>query len=114
MHPFTYGQTVTLVRRAVSGTDEYGNDTFTETQEDIPLCVVAPTGGSELIQFTDQVNDPMQVWLPAGTDLTYLDAIIFEGLKYEVQGNPNSFTSPFSGHISPVQISVLRVSGAST
>jgi hypothetical protein len=54
------------------------------------------------------------VYLPTGTVVTDLDAVLINGVKYEVQGNPFNFTSPFSGHQSPVQIRVTSVIGAST
>lgn len=113
MHPFTYGQTVTIVQRIPAGQDEYGNDAFTDQTVDIPLCVVAPANTSETFSFTEQVSDTVMVYFPAGTEVGYLDAVLINGDKYEVQGNPQSFISPFSGHDSPVQVRVSRVTGAS-
>lgn len=113
MHPFTYGQTVTIVRRIPAGRDEYGNDKFTDQTEDIPLVVVAPANSSEIISFTEQTDDTVMLYFPTGTDISYLDAVLIDGDKYEVQGNPQGFLSPFSGHSSPVQVRVHRVSGAS-
>jgi hypothetical protein len=114
VHPFTYGQTVTLIRRIVSGTDpEYGNDLYSETREDVALCVIAPANSSETFSFTEQTDDTVMVYLPTGTDVSYLDAVLINGDKYEVMGNAQSFISPFSGHNSPVQVRVNRVTGAS-
>ena len=114
MHPFTYGQTVTLIRRVVSGTDpEYGNDTYTETREDVALCVIAPASSSEVFQFTEQTSDSVMLYLPTGTDVSFLDAVLIDGDKYEVAGNSQTFISPFSGHVSPVVVRLSRVTGAS-
>lgn len=113
MHPFTYGQTVTIVRRIPAGRDEYGNDAFTDQMEDVPLCVVAPANTSETFSFTEYTSDTVMVYLPTGTDISYLDAVLINGKKYEVQGNPQNFNSPFSGHNSPVQIRVSGDTGAS-
>lgn len=111
--PFTYGPTVTLVQRTVSGKDEYGNDTYSEVQTDIPNCVFVPSSSTEIIQFTDQVATSVTVFVPYGTDVDYLDAVIVGGIRYEVQGEPSVWMSPFSGHTSPIQINANRVLGVS-
>lgn len=113
MHPFTYGQTVTIVRRVPAGRDEYNNDKFTDQTVDVPRVVVAPANSSETYQFTEQTDDTVMLYFPTGTDISFLDAVLIDGDKYEVQGNAQSFISPFSGHNSPVQVRVNRVTGAS-
>lgn len=113
MHPFSNGQTVTIIRRIPAGRDEYGNDKFTDQTEAVPLCVVAPSNSSETYSFTEQTDDTVMVYFPTGTDLGYLDAVLINNEKYEVQGNPQTFKSPFSGHNSPVQVRVNRITGAS-
>jgi hypothetical protein len=113
MHPFTYGQTVTLIHRVPAGVDEYGNDAFTDQTEDVKLVVVAPANTSEAVQFTEYTSDTYMIYLPIGTDVSHLDAVLINGNKYEVQGNPQNFISPFSGHNSPVVIRVAGDTGAS-
>lgn len=109
-----YGQTVTLVRRIPAGTDDYGNDTYTEVTENIPLCSVQPDVSTETIQFTDVVTSGITVFLPYGTDVTYLDAVIpADGIKYEIQGDPSHWVSPFSGHAAPIQVRATKVKGVS-
>lgn len=113
MPNFPYGQTVTLIRRTVSGQDERGNDTYSETSEPIPRAVVQPTGSNEFTQFTDQVSTDIVVFLPFGTEVSPLDAVEVGGLRYEVQGDPSSWVSPFSGNTSPIQVRLSRVTGVS-
>jgi|SRR5215472_5634051 len=110
---FPYGQTVTVVKRTVSGQDSLGNDTYTETTFDVTPCVVQSSGSVETVQFTDQVSDDITVFLPYGTDLQAIYAIQWNGLRYEVQGNPQMWQSPFSGHTSPIQIRATRITGVS-
>jgi hypothetical protein len=110
---FPYGQTVTLLKRVLSGRDEYGNDEYTNVSEPVSGCVVQPAASTENIQFTDQVDSGVTVFLPYGTDVSYLDALVIGGQKYEVQGVPGTWTSPFSGRSAPVQVSASRVSGVS-
>jgi SPP1 family predicted phage head-tail adaptor len=111
---FPYGQTVTLIKRAVSGRDEYGNDTYTESATSVGNCVVAPAGSTENLQFTDQVTTNAIFYLPFGTDVEAVDAIEYSGDRYEVEGQPNEWTpSPFSGHTAPIGVRGKKVSGVS-
>lgn len=113
MPNFPYGQTITLIRRTVSGTDERGNDTYSESPEQIPQAVVQPSGSNEFTQFTDQVTTDLVVYLPFGTKVSPLDAIEVAGSRYEVQGDISSWVSPFSGNTSPIQVRLSRVTGVS-
>lgn len=110
---FPYGRTVTLLKRVLAGHDSYGNDVYTNFSSDIAGCAVQPATSTENVQFTDQVNTGITVFLPYGTDVSYLDALIIDGVKYEVQGTPESWVSPFSGRTAPVQVSAVKVSGVS-
>jgi hypothetical protein len=110
---FPYGQTVTVVSRTVAGQDSYGNDTYTETKTDITPCVVQSSGSTETTQFTDQVSDSLTVFLPYGTSVQAIYALEWNGIRYEVQGNPSQWQSPFSGHTSPIQVTAIRITGVS-
>jgi len=76
--PFTYGQTVTLRRRSVSGQDGYGNDTYAFVEENISPCAVQPGGSGEELQFADRLTSDITVFLPPGTDISYVDAIVVD------------------------------------
>jgi SPP1 family predicted phage head-tail adaptor len=112
-HPFPYSQTVTLLRRVLAGQNEYGNDTYTDVPVQIPYCVVQPGSSSENVQWTEQVSTEVTVFVPYGTQVTALDAFLIGGVKYEVQGVPSEWRSPFSGHTSPTQVRAAVVTGAS-
>lgn len=111
--PFAYGQTVTIRRRTVSGTDEYGNNVYSSVTEDIGLCVVQPAASGEQLQFADQLSTGITVFFPENTDVAYIDAVIVDGNEYEVQGSPNEWVSPFSGRTAPVQVQATKVTGVS-
>lgn len=113
MPSFPYGQTVTLIRRTVSGRDELGNDVYSESPEPIPQAVVAPAGSTEFTQFTDQVTASLTVFLPYGTEVSATDAVEIAGQRYEIQGEPSAWRSPFSGSTSPIQLQLTRVTGVS-
>jgi hypothetical protein len=103
---------MTLVKRIPTGTqDSYGNDVYTEQNFQIPNCVFQPGGSSENLSFADQSNTSDTIYMPYGTDVTYLDAIIYNGITFEVTGVPNQWVSPFSGRVSPIRVEVTTISG---
>jgi hypothetical protein len=103
---------MTLIRRTLSGTvDEYGNDVYNETPVTVTNCVFAPAGSSENLTFADQVSSFDTIFMPADTIVSTLDAIDWNGNRYEVAGEPSAWTSPFSGRVSPIRISVSRITG---
>ena len=112
--PFPYSQTITVLHRVLAAAkDERGNDTYTDNPMQVPGCVVQPAGSSENVQFTDQVSTDVTVFIPYGTNVGPLDALVINGTKYEIQGIPQQWRSPFSGHTSPLQIRASVVTGAS-
>lgn len=60
-HPAT--QDITFVSRTVSGRDDYGNNTYTETSRTVP-GLYAPGGSSESTAGQDQVVSQEQVIVP--------------------------------------------------
>lgn len=111
---FPYGVTVTLVKRILAGQDENGNDVYTEKTLQVSNTVFVPAGASELLTFTDQTSTTEQFYVPWGTDVSTYDAIIFQGIEYEIQGVPSQWVSPFSGRPSPIRVNAVKISGVST
>ena len=110
---FPYGVTVTLVKRTLAGQDANGNDVYTEKSYQIPNVVFVPGGASENLTFADQTNTSEQFYMPWGTPVDAYDAIIFQGIEYEVTGVPAKWMSPFSGHVSPIRVTAVKISGVS-
>jgi hypothetical protein len=110
--PLNYGIIVTIVHRVVTGTDDFGNDVYGTTKEDVGQCSVYPVTSRENLNFADQLSSGIVVFVPYGTDVSYIDAIIVNGVQYEVTGQPDVWVSPFSGHTAPVRIDATVVKGA--
>ena len=110
---FPYGVTVTLVKRTLAGQDANGNDVYTEKNLQVPNTVFVPSSASENLTFTDQTTTMETFYLPWGTDVNAYDAIIFQGIEYEIQGVPSQWVSPFSGRPSPIRVNATKVSGVS-
>ena len=109
---FPHGETVTVVRPGTSSEDEYGNEVpGSPTSFDVPGCAVAPRSSSEDLQARDQVIVGLNVWMPSGTAVYATDQMRVRGVLYEIDGEPGSFTTPFTGNAGPVQVSLTRVSG---
>jgi hypothetical protein len=108
-----FGQTVTLLHRTVSGQDQFGNDVYASTPETVTNVAIQPGSHTERTSFTDQVTTNLQVFLPSGTSIGYLDAIVWNGDTYEISGDPAIHISPFSGHAGPIRVTATIVKGAS-
>lgn len=108
---FRFGETITIHRRTVAGKDAYGDDTFTETNVVLTQVPVVPTTSREVNQGEVMVYDQLTVLLPAGTEISSSDAIEVYGVRYEVQGRPLRFVSPFSGLNLGVPVTLQRVTG---
>ena len=109
-----HGQPIIIVHRTKTGIDGRGNDILTETQETIDDCAFAAGSSSEEVAGTEEVATNVNVWFPDGTTITPIDAFILpDGSKYEVQGSPNQFKSPWTGIVSYVEVQGRYVIGAS-
>lgn len=105
---FPFGQVVSLVKRVKSGEDALGNDVFSTSSTDV-LGAFTPGGSSEQVQGQDTVITQPTVYLPAGTDVSAVDAIDVEGDRYEVDGSPNDWQNPFTGWRPGVEVKLRRV-----
>jgi hypothetical protein len=108
-----YGQTVTLLRRVPAGQDDFGDDKYSDVSDDIFPCSVQPGSSSEVVYGTEQLTSDIVVYVLAGTDVSYLDAIVHDGVKYEIQGQPFGGISPWTGSRAPIMIRANKVTGAS-
>lgn len=111
------GITVTLVTVVKSGIDDYGNDVFSCTSADIDGCVFVPQQTSESVQGSDQTLASAKVYVPAdlatADSITFADQVIVAGRKYEVDGQPKTWTSPFTGITPWTELDLREVTGAS-
>ena len=107
------GKMVTLRHRVAAGQDEYNNETFTFTEVQVGPCSVQQGHSGEEIAYTDRVTTDITVYVPYGTDVDYLDAMIVDGAEYEIVGDPAHWVSPFSGRTAPIRVEGQIVKGAS-
>lgn len=102
---YAFGETITLVRTAVTGQDADGNDTYTTTDVPVPDSVFAPAGSTERVQGQDLVTSNPTVYLglvdtdgnpvtPKATDKVRRA----NGDLYDIDGKPAIYPpNPFTG-----------------
>lgn len=107
------GQTYTLITRTPNGApDAYGNVIFTETSQQVSGCASWPETESENQTGTrDTSTVARYVLLPPGTVVTDVDALIIEGQRWEVDGNPEVAVSPLTGTQGGVEVRVKWITG---
>lgn len=108
---FPHGVPVTLHTRGVVGQDAYGNDVYGDTDTVVEGCAFDPGSSLELVQGQDMVRTQPTVYAPSGTAVTAVDALTVNGVRYEVDGSPNDYHSPFTGWGAGVVIRLKGVTG---
>ena len=96
--PFPGGETITL-RRVVVQTgsyDDYGVLQSTTTDQTVTGVAVYPNSSSEALQGQERTRAGYTVALPTTVTIDSVDRIVWRGLEYEVEGEPERFQSPFT------------------
>jgi hypothetical protein len=110
---FGSGNTVTFIKRTVTGQDEYGDDVYVETQTAVSGCGISPGNSSEDIQGTASVMSDVIVHAPPDVSIGLFDAVILpDGRRYRLSGTSNTWVSPFTGTSSFQEIPLVMVTGA--
>lgn len=117
MRELPAGETVTIVRPGAPTEDIYGNDVpGAPTEIPVPGCSVSPRDGTgsasnEQLDARDTVITGLTVYAPYGTDIRATDRIRVGSDLYDVDGQPGSFRSPFTGSTGPVAVTLKLVTG---
>lgn len=110
---FPFGQAATLITRgAVTGRDALGNDTFTPTEVSISRCAFNPGRSVEDVQGRDMVTVQPKLVVPANVVVpAAIDAVIVNGVTYEVDGTPRVLVNPFTGWKAGTIVNLKAVTG---
>jgi len=110
---FLYGSTITVVRSSPGGFDQYGDPVSgTTTSTNITGCAVAPRYSSEPVERgRNGVIVGLSVYAPAGSDIVYTDTITVDSVDYRIEGQPASWTNPFTGWAPGVEVALVRSAG---
>lgn len=105
-----FGLPITITSRTRSGTDAYGNPEWTETSTTV-TGAFAPSAGSESTNHQDQVVNQPQAFLPYGTAVDSTSKLTINGTSYEVDGDPEHWSSPFTGWQGGIRVPLRLVTG---
>lgn len=81
-------QTVTIVHRSAGPANDLGIPATVETQTTVDGCTVVPLTTQEEVSDVDQVVTRWRLFGPPDMAVTVTDAVIVNGLEYEVDGDP--------------------------
>lgn len=100
--------TETVTRLRAAGRDRNGDPTGDPSEVNIEGCVIWPTGSSEQTFQQDTVTSDYQVLMPPGTDVLPTDQIRWDGVVYDVDGEPGRYRNPFTGTDPGVLVTIRR------
>ena len=104
-----------LVRRGPSGSeDDYGNEIPGETVVSTVCEFQAQPSRSDAEDagHNQLSTSKWDVFLPVGTDVTSGDALMLDGVEYEVDGEAWAVRNPLTRRMSHVECTVVRVAGS--
>lgn len=107
-----YTDSVTRQRAAVT-TDARNNDELdwtSPTTLSITGCRVQPISSTEVMENRYESDVHFRLLAPLGSDVTFLDRIVYGSTTYEVAGAPESHRSP-TGAASHDEIPLRLVTG---
>ncbi len=114
MVSLAYGQVVTVNKRRSTGDrNDYGDEVWNITSEDVPGCAISPGNTLGDNQGTTSALADVIVYMPIGTDIQLQDTIVLptDGRTYWVNGVPQSWQSPFTGTNGVMEIRAVVTTG---
>lgn len=106
------GETITIKRRSEAGVDDYGNQTYTTTTVTVKQALIAFGGSAEPIDAEREALDAkITAYLPSGTVIEEGDVFIIRNSSWVKDGNPLSWTNPFTSFESGVVVQLRKRNG---
>jgi hypothetical protein len=108
-----WGEPVTRRRRAQSGTDRYGNPTYTTT--DVVLeerAAFDPGGTREPVEVgREPVVTTPKLYFTERPDLVSSDVVLVRGQAFTVQGDPADWRDPWGSAVGGLVVELQRAGG---
>jgi hypothetical protein len=107
------GEDVTRVRRVEAGVDRYGNPTYTDDPTLVEGAFFDPgsSGETVLVGGVAMVTSPTLYFPQAWPDLVAGDAVIVRGTRYEVDGRPADWKSPWGTALGGLVVKLTLAEG---
>ncbi len=106
-----FGETVTRHRRIVTGQDGYHDDVYQDVDYTVTALAFAPGASVEVTQGRDTITTQPTVYLPAGVTVDGTSAVTARGTRYDIDGEPRVWVSPFSGRAPGIEVRLQNVTG---
>lgn len=113
---FAYGDDITVTNRAQTGTDAYGNPTWT-TSSIVCKGAFDPAIGYESVNGQDQmVTQPRALFIDqdavdVAAVISSTSELTIRGRIYQVDGDAEDFRSPFTGWQAGLVVPLRRTTG---
>lgn len=92
---FPFGEPITLLINGTPSADDVGDPVPAQTQVTVTGAFNPGISAEEAATGTGSTQPT--VYLPPGTDVSWIDAVQVRGVTYQVDGSPNDWSSPFTG-----------------
>lgn len=104
-------QPLTIQRRGVTSTDDYGNDVATTTSSVVTVGYVEQTTATEITVDRETYVTDWRVVLPASVTVDGSDRIIHGAKTLEVVGSPHAVWNPRTRVTHHYEVRCLEVTG---
>ena len=101
--------TVTVIDR-VAAQDDRGNETWTDTERTVDHCNMQPMSSTEVIEGRAQTITRMRLAGPPDMGLKATSRVRFQGVTYEVDGEPGVHRS-IAGLLDHTEAILMEVTG---
>lgn len=98
-----------ILTRVITGEDDYGNDTHEDTVVDT-VCELQQRQRSEDDGHNELSKTSWLLVLDTGETITARDAVVVDGDRYELDGEPADVWNPRTQLISHIEATVVRTS----
>jgi hypothetical protein len=102
---------VYLIRRAKTGLDSDGSDVYGDTLTLLYETVTWPRASTENVQGGDLVITGVTMLIRPGVDLGAVDQVLVDGKRYDIDGDPAHYRSPFTGTDPGTVLQLVRATG---
>lgn len=106
---FAGGETIVISRRTATGTDDYGNPTYSSKSITVRNCLIGFGSTSEPVDVErDAVDAKITIYFPIGTTVQDGDTFTIRNSKWEKDGNVTQYVPPFAMATGPVVMARQR------
>ena len=103
------GETISIVRRSLAATDDYGNPTYTTSTITIKDALIAFGSTDAPIDAERDAQDAkLTIYLPAGNQIEPDDIFIIRSIEWVKAGIEQEWISPFTSFNSGIAIPVRK------